>query len=357
MRGLVVAVVCSVLVHAFGLAWYVARDVPPLVYPAPPPPEAPPSPTVATLDPAPLEVVLLDEPSNGGGHAGVAASTEAAPVKRGRITRPGSTAAGTSETARPDATGGTTGTGERSPYMTMRKPGDEPMHGPSADFVADFLNRTKPIPPPPDIPGERVGDQIADLRAQLKRADRYSPEQLASMRAELVALNAEREAEELEPAGGGSFKTEKDTFRAHVNPDGSVKLTDKPKNMDAQDRMMLRHGIDPYARNKLAYLDRTRDQRVAIGKRYREEQLGKSVIYMQKNIAWLWSTTSDPAKRKQGLFELWDECMETGSPEEIAGGESARAFVMAKIRATVKFTPEEVRALNAQRTSKQVFAP
>jgi len=350
VRGLAVAVVGSVLVHVLALAWFTSRDLelPPVAVVEVKPP---PSPLVAVTDPPPIEVVFVDEPSNGAGGAVVAASSgsEGAPVKRGRIKRRG-------------ATGETTGTGEsatptRSPYMTMRRPGDQPLQGPSGGFVDDFLNRSKPLPLPPDIPGEAVGNEIADVRARLNHADRYSPDELAGMRQALVGLNAKREAEELTPAGGGSYKTEKETFRAHVNPDGSAKLEDKPENMDAQDKFMKKHGVDPYGGNKLAYLDRTRDQRVAIGQRYREEQLGKSVIYMQHHIARLWAMTTEIAKRKQGLFELWDECIEKGTPEEVAGGEAARAFVMAHIRASVRYAPDELHALNAQRQSTQPFAP
>ncbi len=312
---------------------------------------APPSPPPAPIDPPPLEVVLLDHASNDVGPAVVASiqtgSTAVVPGKRGRGRNTGSESPGT-----PGSPGTT-----RSKYMTMRDPNQRDMNGVSGDFLADFLNRSKPLPPPPDIPGERVGDEIADLRAKLKRADRYSPEEQASMRAQLVGLAEERDGEELKSAGGGTYKTEKQTFRAKVNPDGSVKLEDKPENMDSQDKFMLDHGVDPYARNKIAYLDRTRDQRVAIGKRYRSEQLKKSVVYMQQHIARLFASTTDVQKRKEGLFELWDECAETGDPEVIAGGEAARAFVMSYVRGKLPFTPDEIRAFNARRQSKQPFAP
>jgi hypothetical protein len=346
VRGLAVAVVGSVLVHAFAFAVYAARDLEPppapiAALPSPPPP-------VIASEPPVFEVVFLDETSSAGGTA--IAASEASTPNRGRITRHGGTTAPGTET--PSSGGSAPG---RSPYMTMRKPGDDGMKGPSADFLADFMNRSKPLPPPPDIPGERLQNQIADLRARLKRAGRYNPDELAALRAELVALNDELANEELEPAGGGTYRTEKETFRAKVNADGSVKL--ETKAMDLQDRIAQRNGIDSYAANKLRYLDRTRDQRVAIGKRHREQELKKSVIYMQQHIARLWTMTTDEAKRKQGLFDLWDECSETGTPEEVAGGEAARAFVMAHIRATVRYTPEELRALDAQRHSKQPFAP
>lgn len=354
VRGLAVAVIGSVLVHVLALAWVTARELAVPVPPAPPTPAPAPRPAPAAEPPV-LEVVFLDDPRapvTGDAGAVVAATAGTAPR---RIVRGGGAAAGASPGESPgETTGAAPG---RSSYLTMRRPGREPMQGPSGSFLDDFLSRSKPIPPPPDIPGERVNDQIADLRARLKRAGRYSPDELAAMRAELVALYDERDAEELKSAGGGTYKSTKETFRAKVDADGSVKLEDREENLDTQDRMMKRLGIDPYARAKLAYLDRTRDQRVAVGKRHREQQLARSVVFMQRNIARLEAMTRDPARRKQGLFELWDECLETGTPEEIAGGESARAFVMAHIRATVRYTPAELRALDARRRSKQVFAP
>jgi hypothetical protein len=348
VRGLVVAVVGSVLVHALALAVYAARDIE-----LPPPPIVTvPSPPVTPVEPPIVEVVFLDDEKPSTGGEPVAAASEATTVKRGRITRHGGTQAPGTEAP---SSGGTTPGPARSPYMTMRKPGSEPLKGPSADFWAAFEKNTKELPPPPDIPGERLQNEIADVRARLRRAGRYSPEELAGLREQLVALNDQLANEELKPAGGGTYKTEKETFRAKVNADGSVKIEDKPA--DLQDRIAKRNGIDSYSANKLRYLDRTRDQRVAIGKRHREEELKKSVIYMQQHIARLNEMTTDPAKRKQGLFDLWDECSETGTPEEIAGGEAARAFVMAHIRGTMTYTPEEVRRLNAQRQSKQPFAP
>jgi hypothetical protein len=78
---------------------------------------------------------------------------------------------------------------------------------------------------------------------------------------------------------------------------------------------------------------------------------------MQANIARLWAKTTSVDERKQGLFELWDECAETGTPEEIQGGEAARAFVLDHIRATVTYTADEVEVLNAHRHSRQPFCP
>lgn len=237
----------------------------------------------------------------------------------------------------------------------MRHPGEEkPTIVLGDKFISDFLAHDKPLAPPPDIPGERVSGEIDDLRSKLAHSDRYSPEEVEAMRRELVAKSEERENEELKPSGGGTYETKKPAFTANVAPDGTVKIAE---HYGLMDRFMANHGVDPYASNKRDYLDRTRDQRVAIGKRNRTEELKHSSSYMQQNIARLWAMTTDVQKRKQGLFDLWDECAETGSPEEIAGGADARAFVMNHIRGSVTYTADELRVLNAHRHSTQPFAP
>ena len=354
MRVFVVAVAGSVIAHAVALVWLGTTERAPQPIAIVSKPTVSPAPTPLPNDPPPMEVVFLPaEPATSGDiSASVVASVHGANHAMSSTAKPGrpeTAGAGTSKTAKPP----------HSDYMTMRDPNEKPsLEGVSGGFLTDFLGHSKTLPPPPDIPGERAGDRIADLRARLKRAGRYSPDELNAMREELVALNGEQEAEELKPAGGGTYQTEKETFRAKVNADGSVKITDKPENMDGQDKMMLRNGIDPYARNKMAYLDRTRDQRVAIGKEHHTEELKKSVRYMQQHISRLWAMTKDVQKRKEGLFELWDECIEEGEGEmeDVVGGASARSFVMGYIR-SIGFTPEEVRAFNARRQSKQAFAP
>ncbi len=132
---------------------------------------------------------------------------------------------------------------------------------------------------------------------------------------------------------------------------------------DVSDFFMRRHGQDPYAAKKLKYLDSTRDERVQIGNRYKAQQLEQSTQLMQKNIDSLWSHTLDPAARKQGLFELWDDCAEAGDPTIVEGGRAARLLVVGVIRARFPaaseqaFTATELAALNRKRSSKATFAP
>jgi hypothetical protein len=110
-------------------------------------------------------------------------------------------------------------------------------------------------------------------------------------------------------------------------------------------------------------LDETRDERVAIGNRYRKQQLAQSKQLVQRNLDRLWASTSDLAARKQGLFELWDDCAETGSEELVAGGTAARTHVIGFIRSklpagsTDAFTQTELVHFNKQRKSRATFAP
>lgn len=362
MRKLPVAMIISMICHGAAIAW-VVRDGGVLAVPLRVEPRPVTVPAAAADRSEPVAVVLLDaEPAP----APVADARDRAldrPAPRRRQPS-GDAARGPERPQEPafsvdGARGAEEPHGEptHSRWLTMRRP-EQPVLEPSPEFVEDFVARSKPLAPPPDIPGERLAGEIADLRKRLRRARNQA--QIDSLRAQIVARNRELAAEELKPAGRGTYAADKQTFTASVAADGSVDLKDKPRQMDWQDRMMLSKGVDPYARNKLALLDRTRDQRVAVGERHRREQLGRATFLMQNNIDRLWATTTDLAARKVGLFELWDDCAETGS-EEIAAAAAARSFVIGVIRGRLRgadaYTAAELAALNARRRSSAVFAP
>jgi hypothetical protein len=378
MRRLPAAIAVSVTSHAVVLCWLVwsgSVHAVPLRIPAAPAapqagaPAAPASSTATT--PAPDEIVLelldrerdlRDDPRTG---AAPAAAPSRARIATGAA---GSTApasarpdAASSENpsgaARPGDTAGDrapTGAPLRSPYMRMRPPDTSMLGGMSQSFIDDFLARSRPLAPAPDIPGERIGDQIAEERRKLRHGQ-------GSIQ-RVVELEEERAREDLKPSGGGSFRAEQRTFSTSVAPDGSAQITDKPAQQDTQDVLMKKlFGIDPYAHNKLALLDRTRGQRVAVGERHRRVQLAHAAELALRNVERLWATTPALADRKRGLFELWDDCAETGSDEIVAGGTAARGVVIGAIRARLRgadaYTVAELAALNASRHSKAVFAP
>jgi hypothetical protein len=239
----------------------------------------------------------------------------------------------------------------------------------------------------------------------------------------------------LHESGRGTYRSDQGVFVGKVNPDGSVKLTDKPNlnvrlalptpkslgralaswyerdkgplgregdtamarqiqvtsgastdppdpvtsrnkdraptaivpvlsgGFDTTDWLMRRHGQDPYASKKLAFLDATRDERVQIGNRHRAQQLKQATQLMQHNLDALWAAALDPAARKRALFELWDECAETGDPDLVAGGQAARRLVIGFLRSHLPagsafaFTPDELAAFARAKHSQATFQP
>lgn len=228
-------------------------------------------------------------------------------------------------------------------------------------------------------------------------------------------------ASRLRASGGGAHQADQDAFTARVSPDGTVALRDRPTleahdalpspralgdafvrwyesdkgkygtdgdtsmarllsldagpgmptalvipviggTFDPTDWLMRRNRQDPYAAKKLALLDATRDERVRIGNRHRAERLALTPQIVERNLAAL-AALPDARARKQALFELWDECAETGEPGVVAGGEAARRLVIGFIRAHLPagspdgFTPDELAALARSKRSTARFQP
>jgi hypothetical protein len=91
--------------------------------------------------------------------------------------------------------------------------------------------------------------------------------------------------------------------------------------------------------------------------------LGRAAQLMQQNLDQMWASVTDPAGRKQALFELWDESAETGSTDLVEAGAAARKFVVGFIRARLPagsataYTAAELTTLNGKKQSKAKFAP
>jgi len=268
---------------------------------------------------------------------------------------------GAATTADAGATAPATGAGGAG-LMHMRGGGaPAPGQGLSQDFIDWFLAQSRPVPPK-DTEAERIDDDLASDRAALddpRWVANASPAALLAMRQKLVDDLDRRDHQELHPAGGGWFKSvhtvhdmtgrEREAFRADVAPDGTAALHDG--------------GDGRYQPQELEWLDRTRDDRVAIGRRHEREVLAHTPQYVQRNVEWAWERGGDVATRKRDLFELWDECAETGDDAVVEAGASARLYVIAFIRSRLPaagpdaYTAAELAALNAHRQSKQPFAP
>ncbi len=223
---------------------------------------------------------------------------------------------------------------------------------------------------------------------------------------------------QLERSGGGTHRSDQGTFTAKVAPDGSVALKDKRNTQlqlglpskrdlgdlitswyedpdkpvgflgkptpvedriidrgnrvptggviatfDVGDALMRGRGQDPYASRKLKFLDATRDQRVQIGSRHRQQQLAQAPQLVQRNLERLWATVTDPAARRTALCEIWDEVAETGSADLVDAGHAARLLIIGFIRARLPsdsphaYPAADIAACNARKQSSAAFAP
>ncbi|MDX2089634.1 MAG: hypothetical protein SFX73_17395 [Kofleriaceae bacterium] len=168
----------------------------------------------------------------------------------------------------------------------------------------------------------------------------------------------------------GTFTSDQGPYTARIAPDGSTTFRNNPNiqpdiyvpgaRFDITDATMRAVGEDPYSSAKLSFLDRSRDLRVKMGTDYRAWQLSQSAAIMRANIDGMWKRLPNDAARKQALFEMWDECAETGDPALVEAGKAARAALVEVAQQRLgpnAFTPQELTAMNARRTSSQRFQP
>lgn len=347
------AIGVSVLAHTVALAWVGSYKLEPLPVVS----ERPASEIAITVvkppDPEPLAVALLDDHT--------VATTPQLPmpeIRSGVRTRISTGHA----TAHPEV--GPPATEPAKPHtgmFAMRQPEKEPLKGPSDAFWKKFEENTHP-PVPNPIEGERIVDDLHDAEGNIHNSRwiaNHSGEEAAAERARVLALKEARDEHELKQKGNG-YEAQHATFKGEVEPDGTMHIQEKQR-YDPTEIVMKQVGIDPYASNKRRMLDQTREERYEIGKRYKKEQLGKSVVIAQKNLDYLWAKTRSIAERKEALFEMWDECAETGDPALVAGGAAARKLIVGFIRARMTgdaaFTASDLAAFNAKKKSSATFDP
>ncbi len=218
---------------------------------------------------------------------------------------------------------------------------------------------------------------------------------------------------ELRPDGNGTYRAEDLTFNAKIGRDGRVAITDKrnlqlhvPKvkdiakglarsseawadssyeekragtwgggdgggtgmvtaaTFDLTDWAERAAGNDPYYNRKKKFLDRTREERAGMARVEKTRVIDESLDQLSTRLVRIWRSRKwSPAKRRQVLFQLWDECAETGSAQLVAAGDRAREQIIAFIRLKLPkgsehgYTAAELAALNGKRDSKRRFAP
>ncbi len=262
-----------------------------------------------------------------------------------------------------------------NPWLTMRKPEQPSLdpNGLSPEFTDDFLSKSRPRAPH-ENPTERTAEELAEVQGQLHNSRwvaNATPEQLTGARLTALGLRDELNNRELKPDGSGR-KAEHKTFKVKVAADGSAKIHDKANlqrqgllgaSFDVTDGLMRSKGIDPYSSYKLKVLDETREERVAMGKEYRTKQLAQTPAHVQRNLEYMWSRTTELAARKQALFEMWDDCAETGPEELRVAGKAARTYIIGFIRTKLPatsadaYTVAELERFNRKRKSQLPFEP
>jgi len=126
---------------------------------------------------------------------------------------------------------------------------------------------------------------------------------------------------------------------------------------------MRRHGQDPYASKKLKVLDATRDERAQIGAAHRHDQLAHATQLMKAALERVWASNLDLPAKKRALFELWDDCAETGADDLVEATRQGRAYLIGFINAKLPagsataFSAGELAQLNAHRQSHAMFTP
>jgi len=350
MRILPTALVASVVIHTAAIAWAVTHKI-----------EAPALVTLATPaveittvpPPQEIAVALLDDHTIATIPHSSTPSEVSAPAHTGRIST-GKTTATTEVAASQDHHFG---------MMTMRSdtPEKKQLLGPSDKFWKDFEANTKPLQPK-DIAGEQIADDIERANEHLNNEGwlaNSTTDEIMAEREKRMHAREEQADHELQPDGRGT-KAEHATFTGHVDPDGTAHI-DQKRSYDPTEILMNRNHMDPYASNKMRFLDNTREERYQIGKKYKDEQLAHSAQIAQHNLNYLWAKTTNTDERKQALFEMWDECAETGNDKLVAGGAAARTMIVGFIRAhmtgAATYTADELVAFNAKKKSSAVFDP
>lgn len=225
---------------------------------------------------------------------------------------------------------------------------------------------------------------------------------------ELPLAMPSRRAREMTPGGNGTFDKEQAGWRGKVGRDGRVTFTDKPSvrlehfgpclscmasslrawakdpeayakgqpadrpvtapgiggSFDVTDWLMRRTKQDPYSYLKARFLDRTRAERMRMATVEKGENLRHALFRLRRNLRAVWTSATWPAaRRRQLLFELWDECAETGSAEVLAVATRARATIIAFVRRNLPagsahaYTGSELKRLNRSRKSSEMFLP
>ncbi|MAQ18036.1 MAG: hypothetical protein CMN30_24965 [Sandaracinus sp.] len=168
---------------------------------------------------------------------------------------------------------------------------------------------------------------------------------------------------ELEPQPDGSLRFQGHVFEATIRPDGTVAFVDAPPvqgngvglTFDITDRIERAVGNDPYAYERRWFLESTQELRDDLASRHRDHAARRGVVLVWRQAEAIWTSGRLAAARRRALFELWDACDE----DQRMVREAILDFIRAALPedSAEAYTPAELRAYAARRTSRAPFTP
>jgi len=170
-------------------------------------------------------------------------------------------------------------------------------------------------------------------------------------------------------------------FSARIGADGSIHFDDEGTGFwagadpilglaaliqfDTTDGAMRAAYQDPYAAEKLRFMDDTREERMAMRRVFDQVVMQRALDDLPRYLDAVWGQRRwSPSERRRILFALWDEAAEDDDYELVAdGGAEARRLIERFIAFRLPpgsrhaFGMTELAQLNRIRQSRQSFAP
>ncbi|MFH0902257.1 MAG: hypothetical protein V2A73_16615 [Pseudomonadota bacterium] len=181
---------------------------------------------------------------------------------------------------------------------------------------------------------------------------------------------------QLEPAGGGRLRSNQPAFVATIERDGRVRFEDRPAfqahwmplgvrvTFDLTDLAYRLRGLDPYRCEKADFIEDTKTRRDAMADEDQRRRAREALRKLPGALAELWKSPDlSTTQKRRVLFDLWDECAESGPAWLVHAGKEARAIILGFVRARLlqgsdeAFTENELTELNKKRQSQQPFEP
>jgi hypothetical protein len=246
---------------------------------------------------------------------------------------------------------------------------------------------------PPAKPGDPAGATAPETAVPV----RIAPE---TPSARTLGLRRERD-------GSFEYVDPHKRFRARIASDGSVQFADRwrrphPKNPSKGrccalppgasgmnpivgmtfsgplEWLIAAQGKDVLARDKAEWMAATREVRTQMAIDFTKQTIAARLSELEDDLAAIWSSDESVGRKRELLFQRWDECDELvavapeGVPAEaISEIDGVRIDAAAKARRRIEafvrkhapageaaaFAAEELREFNARRVSREPFAP